>query len=220
MNYKSINIIQGNAYDLIKSILDNSIDLIVTDPPYLYDKPGSGKNKQYNEMMEGVKDELYQEFFRVLKKVNIYQFCNIAQFQQILQAYQKYKKQLLIWHKPNGMCISQYEYYRTIEYIWYIREKGVTFNKEVKRSPYYCQPLYQLSELHHLHPTVKPLNLIKKFIEVSSMPGDLIFDPFVGSGTTAVACQQLGRRFIGFEKEEKYIEVCQKRLAGIITDEL
>lgn len=216
----NIDIIHGDAYQLIKSIPDKSIDLIITDPPYLYDKKGSGKNTQYNDMMEGVKDELYQEFFRVLKKVNIYQFCNLNQFQQILQNYEKYKKQLLIWHKPNGMCISMFEYYRTIEYIWYIREKGVTFNKEVKRSLYYCQALNQSSELHHLHPTVKPLNLIKKFIEVSSKVGDLVFDPFVGSGTTAVACQQLGRRFIGFEKRKKYIEVCQKRLDGIITDEL
>lgn len=220
MNYKDIDIIQGNAYELIKTIPDNSIDLLVTDPPYLYDKAGSGRNMQYNTMMEGVKDALYQEFFRVLKKVNIYQFCNLHQFKQILQNYEKYKKQLLIWHKPNGMCISQYEYYRTIEYIWYVREKGAIFNKEVKRDPYYRQTLNQSSELHHLHPTVKPLNLIKKFIEVSSNPGDLIFDPFVGSGTTAVACQQLGRRFIGFEKEQKYIEVCQKRLGGIIKDEL
>lgn len=220
MNYKDINIIQGNAYDLIKTIPDNSIDLIVTDPPYLYDKAGNGKNTQYNNMIEGVKDELYQEFFRVLKKVNIYQFCNLNQFEQILQNYENYKKQLLIWHKPNGMCISQYEYYRTIEYIWYVREKGVTFNKEVKRDPYYSQALNQRSELHHLHPTVKPLNLVKKFIGVSSNPNDLVFDPFVGSGTTAVACQQLGRRFIGFEKEVKYIEVCQKRLDCIITDEL
>lgn len=220
MNYKDINIIQGNAYDLIKSIPDSSIDLIVTDPPYLYDNKGNGKNTQYNELIEGVKAKLYQEFFRVLKKVNIYQFCNLNQFEQILQNYKDYKKQLLIWHKPNGMCLSCYEYYRTIEYIWYVREKGATFNKDVKRSPYYMQCLNQSSILHHSHPTVKPLNLIKKFIEVSSNPGDLVFDPFVGSGTTVVACQQLGRRFIGFEKETKYIEVCQKRLDGLITDEL
>lgn len=220
MNYKDISIIQGDVYDLIKSIPDKSIDLIVTDPPYLYDKKGTGKNRQYNDMMEGVKDELYQEFFSILKKVNIYQFCNLNQFEQILQNYKVYKKQLLIWHKPNGMCISQYEYYRTIEYIWYVHEKGAVFNKGVKRDPYYRHALNQRSELHHLHPTVKPLNLVKKFIEVSSKPGDLVFDPFVGSGTTAVACLQTGRRFIGFEKEEKYIEICQKRLDGIITDEL
>ena len=62
----------------------------------MYDKAGSGKNKQYNSMMEGVKDELYQEFFRVLKKANIYQFCNLNQFEQILQNYKNYKNQLLI----------------------------------------------------------------------------------------------------------------------------
>lgn len=51
MNYKDISVIQGNAYDLIKSISDNSIDLIVTDPPYLYDKKGNGKNIQYNALL-------------------------------------------------------------------------------------------------------------------------------------------------------------------------
>ena len=68
MDYKDVKIIQGDAYELIKDIPDKSVDLIVTDPPYLYDKLGSGKNKQYNTMMGGVKDELYQEFFRLLKK--------------------------------------------------------------------------------------------------------------------------------------------------------
>ena len=220
MDYKDIRIIQGNAYELIKSISDKSIDLIVTDPPYLYDKPSTGKNKQYNSMLEGVKDELYQEFFRVLKRINIYQFCNLNQFEQILSNDQKYKKQLLIWHKPNGMCISPYDYWRTLEYIFYIREKGAAFNKEVKRDPYYRGVLNKRSELHHFHPTVKPLQLVKKFIEVSSKEGDTILDPFLGSGTTAVACQQLNRKFIGFEKEEKYIEVCQKRLDGLITNEI
>ena len=62
MNYKDIKIIQGDAYELIKHIPDKSIDLIVTDPPYLYDKSGNGKSTQYNSMLEGVKDEIYQEF--------------------------------------------------------------------------------------------------------------------------------------------------------------
>ena len=64
------------------------------------------------------------------------------------------------------MVISPYEYWRTIEYIWYVREKGTSFNKEVKCSPYYCQALNLSSVLHHSHSRVKSLNLVKKFIEV------------------------------------------------------
>jgi site-specific DNA-methyltransferase (adenine-specific) len=62
------------------------------------------------------------------------------------------------------------------------------------------------------HPTQKPLKLIKQMILVSSKQGDVVLDPFLGSGTTAVAAQQLKRKYIGIEKEPKYVEIAQKRL--------
>lgn len=65
------------------------------------------------------------------------------------------------------------------------------------------------------HPTEKPLGLLKIFIEKSSDKENVILDPFIGSGTTAVACKRLNRNFIGFEISQNYVDVANKRLAEI-----
>ena len=62
------------------------------------------------------------------------------------------------------------------------------------------------------HPTEKPLNLIKHFVEIHSNPNDLVLDCFMGSGTTAVACKQLGRNFIGCDNNKEYVDIANKRL--------
>ncbi len=66
------------------------------------------------------------------------------------------------------------------------------------------------------HPTVKPLEMIETIIKASSNHGDIVLDCFMGSGTTAVACQKLGRNFIGIEKEQKYIDIANKRLNDVL----
>ena len=62
------------------------------------------------------------------------------------------------------------------------------------------------------HATVKPLELIKTIVKASSNEGDIVLDCFMGSGTTAVACKELNRNFIGIEREQKYIDIANKRL--------
>lgn len=69
------------------------------------------------------------------------------------------------------------------------------------------------------HPTEKPLELIRRLVRVSSNPGELVLDPFMGSGTTAVAARQLGRRFIGFELEPAYRAMAEARLRNTTPDE-
>lgn len=63
-----------------------------------------------------------------------------------------------------------------------------------------------------VHPTQKPTELMLELVELFSEPGELVFDPFAGSGTTGVACIRLGRRFIGIEREPKYAAVARERL--------
>ena len=65
--------------------------------------------------------------------------------------------------------------------------------------------------VNNLHPTEKPVSVISRLIQANV--GDLILDPFLGSGTTAVACKELGRKFIGIEINPKYCEIAQRRLA-------
>lgn len=61
------------------------------------------------------------------------------------------------------------------------------------------------------HPTQKPIGLLKRIVEASTKPGDLVLDPFNGSGTTGIACQALGRKFIGIDTEKEYLELTMKR---------
>lgn len=71
---------------------------------------------------------------------------------------------------------------------------------------------YPIPQKETAHPTEKPLGFIRRLIQVSSNEGELVVDPFLGSGTTAVACQQLGRGFIGFERSHAYVEMAENRL--------
>jgi site-specific DNA-methyltransferase (adenine-specific) len=70
----------------------------------------------------------------------------------------------------------------------------------------------------YVHPTQKPLFLIQKLIELVTNPGDLILDPFAGSGTTALACKELNRNYICIEKEREYIDIIHQRLNTPITE--
>lgn len=72
--------------------------------------------------------------------------------------------------------------------------------------------VYSITHKQTKHPTEKPLALIELIVAVSSNAGDLVVDPFMGSGTTAVACQRLGRNFLGFEIKPEYIKMAEERL--------
>jgi len=67
------------------------------------------------------------------------------------------------------------------------------------------------------HPTQKPVKLFMQILQKYSSPGDLVLDPFLGSGTTAIACRKLNMHYIGIEREPEYIEIARKRLAAMPT---
>ena len=79
-----------------------------------------------------------------------------------------------------------------------------------------CKNVFHYANTHRQtrHPTEKPLDLIKLIVLVSSNEDDLVVDPFMGSGTTAAACKELGRNFLGFELEPEYIKMANERLKG------
>ena len=75
-------------------------------------------------------------------------------------------------------------------------------------------PLVQ-GKVRTKHPTQKPLELIQKFIEISSNKGDIVLDPFIGSGTTAVAAKMLDRNYIGIEKNPEYVKIANERINSV-----
>ena len=214
----------------MKKIPDKSIDLIVTDPPYVIETSGAGiykqADKQYVKELNGIKDgfdpRVLDEICRIMKKINVYFFCSQKQIIPLLDYFVKGKKcnwNLLTWHKSNPVPACGNKYLTDTEFILFFREKGVRIHGEFStKFTYYVTPLNQKDKKMYGHPTIKPLSMVQNFITNSSQEGDVVLDPFLGSGTTAVAAASLGRRYIGFELDEGYCEVAQKRIDEVIND--
>ena len=232
----------GDCLELLKSIPDNSIDLIVTDPPYVVETQGAGffgkKSDEYSmnykgkkaytyggeryvmkeisNMSDGFSENILDELCRVMKKVNLYIWCSQKQLYQLINYFVIKKKcnwNLITWHKTNPIPACGNKYLSDTEYCLFFREKGVKIQGSFDtKFTYYVTPLNSKDKKQYGHPTIKPLDIIKNFIINSSNEGDIILDPFMGSGTTPVACVETNRHYIGFEIDENYYNIACKRL--------
>lgn len=240
-----IELYNGDCYEFIKKIPDNSIDLVVTDPPYLLETQGAGffgkKSDEYSmkykgkkaytwggeryvmkeidSMKNGFSELLLDEICRVMKKINCYFFCSQKQIPLLLDYFLKKKGcnwNILTWHKTNPIPACGNKYLTDTEFILFFREKGVKIlgNFDSKFT-YYVTPSNMEDKRKFGHPTIKPLNIVKNLIINSSQENDLIYDPFMGSGTTGVACKELGRNFIGCEIDKNYFEIAKKRIDSV-----
>lgn len=222
---ESINKIYNmDCIEGMRQMPDKSVDLVVTDPPYLIETSGAGiykqDGKQYvkelNEMKDGFSREVLDELCRIMKKINIYFFCSQKQIIPLLDYFVKEKKcnwNLLTWHKSNPVPACGNKYLTDTEFILFFREKGVKLYGTYKtKFTYYIAPLNQKDKNAYGHPTIKPLDLVSNFIINSSKEGDIVFDPFMGSGTTAVAAMKCNRNFLGYELNPDYYEICNKRI--------
>lgn len=118
-----------------------------------------------------------------------------------------YYSQMIIWIK-NQPVMSRKDYlsqYELVAYGWFGKHK--TERSKAKNVIYYPKP-----SKSRLHPTMKPVGLLRRIIPDNTAIGDIVYDPFLGSGTTAVACEHLGRKCIGLELDPEYVEVVLTRL--------
>lgn len=220
---------QGDAYELIKQIPDKSIDLIVTDPPYdlcipkkrkVHNQLDSHIQKLCDELSAGGLDQginlvILDEFMRVLKKPNIYIWCNKKQIIPYLLYFvhkHKCKFEILTWIKSNPVPLCGSNYLIDKEYCLYFR-KGIKLHTTYDTAKtYWITQTNKADKIKYDHPTVKPLWIIEMLISNSSVVGDTVLDCFMGSGTTAEAAKNLNRGFVGFELQQKYIETAAARL--------
>lgn len=215
---------QGDCTELLKRIPDGSIDLVVTDPPYLIKTSGAGiykqADKQYvkqlDNMKDGLSEDILDELVRAMKKINIYLFCSQKQIIPFLKYFVEKRNcnwNLLCWHKTNPVPACGNKYLTDTEFILFFREKGVRVGGEFStKRTYYVTPLNQSDKKRYGHPTIKPVEIIQNLIINSSQRGDTVVGPFMGSGTTGVACVNTNRDFIGFELDERYFEIACKRI--------
>lgn len=224
----------GDCFELLKNIPDNSIDLIITDPPYdvnvnhdggnLYHSKGF--NKSNEELVNAKIDKGYdieefgKEILRVLKHINIYFFCNKKQIPEYFNFYVGKHNclfEIIIWNKNNALPTYNGKYLTDSEYCLYFFEPGYKLchpeTYDAAKTVYY-QPINATDKKLYEHPTIKPLNIIENLIVNSSKEGEVILDPFMGSGTTGVACRMHKRDFIGIELDKHFYEIAENRING------
>lgn len=217
-----IKILHGDCLELLKTIPDNSVDLVITDPPYQFETQGGGafgKAKVFGEtapIADGFDLQVLDECLRVLKKTNIYIWCSRAQLPMYFEYFVKDRLcnfNILTWHKRNIMPACGNKYISDTEYCLFFREKGVkVYGTADTKKTYYVTTTNKADKDKWQHPTIKPEFIIENLVINSSIRGGVVLDPFMGSGTTGVACKKLGRNFIGMELEQQWYDIAQKRI--------
>ena len=197
-------------------------NLIVSDPPYEFQASGKGiMSKQ--KVMDRIKEIGTNTFnFSLIPKIletqgnniNAYFFTNKTLLPFYLSYCQTHKISfdLLFMVKNNPLPCKNKHYVVDTEYIVFMRKGKVTFNNDFEFNYYKKHYFINIGSMQLLHPNQKPIDFIRKLIKISSTENDLIFDPFMGSGTTALASKQLNRNFIGFEINKSFCDIANKRL--------
>ena len=223
-------LINGNCLDTLKNIPNESIDLIVTDPPYPTTSRGNagnsggmlqkdinkkGKVFTYNNINC---KEYAPEFYRLLKDgSHCYVMTNHINLIDMLNTFTDigfHFIKSLIWNKGNKI-MGQY-YMSQYEYILFFRKgKGKKINN--------CGTSDILSisnkktkdkDGKNIHDTEKPIELMEVLVNNSSQENELVLDPFMGVGSTGIACIKNNRNFIGIEIDENYFTIAKERMGG------
>lgn len=205
-------IIHGEATATLQTIDTNSIDLIVTDPPYLCGyRDRFGRTVANDRNAAGVLPA-FPELYRVLRNdAFCVLFCGWSAIGQFSSAWEA------AGFRTAGHIVWQKAYASSARHLQYRHESAWLLTKGFPKAP--TDPMPDIQEWvysgNRSHPTEKAVQIIAPLIRSFSRPGGLVLDPFLGSGTTAVAAALTGRRYIGVELEEKYCHLAENRLAGV-----
>lgn len=237
------NLICGECLTEISKISSESIDLIVTDPPYKTTPRGNAGNsggmlqKKINMQGQMFKhnnidcSEYASEFYRILKDgSHCYVMTNHINLIHMLNTFTDLRTEeekdngvkpygfhfvkSLIWDKGNKI-MGQF-YMSQFEYILFFRKgRGVRIN-HCGTSDILSIPNIKLKGIDgkNLHDTEKPVELMKILIDNSSQQNGIVLDPFMGIGSTGIACKELDRQFIGIEIDQQYYNIAQERIKG------
>lgn len=180
--------------------------------------------KCFNSLAEiayGIDYSILDEFCRICKKIYVYIWCSKKQIFPLMKYFVEEKGcmfEILTWHKTNPIPTINNKYLSDTEYCLMFREEGTSLNHDgnIKtKGKYYISSLNVSDKNDYLHPTIKPLEYVQNMILNSTDKGDIVLDPFLGSGTTALAAKRLGRKYIGFELNPDYYHIAVDRLEGV-----
>ena len=227
-NIEKCGLWNGNCLEYMRTLEDESIDLIVTDPPYPTTSRGHAGNsggmlqKEINKKGKVFEHnnidctEYAPEFYRVLKDgSHCYVMTNHINLIKMLNVFTDcgfHFIKSLIWNKGNKI-MGQY-YMSQFEYVLFFR-KG--YGKKINNcgtADILSVPNKKTKDTNgkNIHDTEKPVELMKILVENSTQKGDIVLDPFVGVGATALACIESERNYIGIELDEGYFNIAKQRI--------
>ena len=219
-----VNLLQGNCLDVMKDIPDGSVDMVLTDPPYNISKKNGFKSMGRAGIDFGEWDKEADLFSYMDKCAEILKaggsfiifndWRNLGDIERHAVSLGLESKDMLRIEKTNPMprntnrrYVSDYECA-----VWFVKPKAKwVFNKlkDTYMRPKFMAPVSRGG----LHPTQKDLKVMTDLVKIHSNKGDVVLDPFMGSGTTGVACMNTGRNFIGIELDDGYFEIAEGRIA-------
>jgi site-specific DNA-methyltransferase (adenine-specific)/site-specific DNA-methyltransferase (cytosine-N4-specific) len=261
---------QGDSLELLKQLPDNSVDLVITSPPYAdlkvyIDNPGILADNYVEWFLP-----ICNEICRVIKPTGSF-ILNINDkveggfrhpyvYDLISQIHKRTDLKMferLFWNKLKSLP-NRSRFGDRIEYLfWFAKEKGFQFYIDEMRTEYSEKSIKRMTKplkkrfartegdedieykdwapnpkgalpttlinisseskrIADNHVAVYPVELVKYFIKGSTKEGNLVLDPFMGTGTTALACKQLGRNYIGFDLQQDYIDIANKRIGEYV----
>jgi len=233
----NITIITGDSLEKLKDIKSCSVDLVIADPPYNLGKDYGNNHgvKGFEEYLEFTEQWLKEAHRILADHGTIYVFMGfrfISYLYDILdQKLGMFFNSWITWHYTQGMGKKKGFSPRHDDVLMFNKSMNFTFNLDDVRVPqkYYRQrnnmaganpgDVWKFSHVHYSnpereeHPTQKPEALIQRIVLASSNQGDLVLDPFFGSGTILRVCQVLNRRCIGIEVNPTYVDMARKRLS-------
>jgi len=205
-------IINGDCVEVMKTMPDGCVDLIATDPPYLVSYQSRDGRRIANDANSEWLVPAFSEMYRVLKDnrflVSFYSWNKVDQF------FAAWKQ---VGFRPVGHLVWVKNYHSNERFVRYSHEAAYLLAKGEPEKPQTAlrDVLDWTYTGDELHPTQKPLMALLPIILTFSKFGDIVLDPFAGSGTTAVAARFLGRRFIGIELDKNYAAIAEERLRQI-----
>lgn len=224
----------GDSIDLIKTVPDKSVDFLLTDPPYNVGQYSTGnislpwRTTVNNDIAswdnkEFVPSNWADEFIRVLKPTgNLFIFTTYNQIGKwhLCLDDRFDTTQFAIWHKTNPTPkLFKAGFLNSCEMIYCCWNKKHTWNFSSQKDMHnffeypICMGKERLKDPKH--PAQKPVALLERLIEIASNEGDIVFDPFMGVGSTGVAALNRNRRFVGFEIDESYFSAAYNRMNSL-----
>lgn len=218
-------IYHNDCIDIFKKIEDESIDLILTDPPYgINFRSNSGKKRIFDKIYNDDNLDFFKPFiknaFRCLKKNScLFVFCrfdNYPFFYNVIKHEGFNIKNCLVWEKNkslSGLGDLESSFFNNYEFILFaMKGRKILFNKESGRQYGLIKDDSISNPLQIVYPTQKPLPLLRKLIKITTKKGDTVLDCFCGSGSVCLAANEMYRGYIGIDVNISAVNIAKDRL--------